>query len=245
MNKFIIGIAGNKNAGKDTFASMLNYIFSKGLTNATYREWITQRKRYELTFKDIILHFGDNLKDCLSIMYQINRECFDDRTYKDELWYNITNHEFISEKDSYEYNMVKYTIEDFEQHSLSDLVDNPEFQTLIKLRTLMQYYGTELCRNTLSRNIWVNNTIRKAEFISDARNRCFVADVRFNEEADAIMNAKSSTGVLIRINRPIATGTAHESETINFDTNYVIENDNTLLQLFYKAVQIVQILKGI
>ena len=47
MKNYIIGIAGQKNSGKDTLASMINYIFSAGVTRANYSDWITKRITYD------------------------------------------------------------------------------------------------------------------------------------------------------------------------------------------------------
>ena len=54
MKKFIIGIAGAKNSGKDTVASMINYIFAVGVTRASYAEYLIKRTSIDNTYKDRI-----------------------------------------------------------------------------------------------------------------------------------------------------------------------------------------------
>ena len=71
MKKFIIGIAGAKNSGKDTVASMINYIFAVGVTRASYAEYLIKRTSIDNTYKDRIVHFADGLKDILSNLYNI------------------------------------------------------------------------------------------------------------------------------------------------------------------------------
>ena len=64
MKNIIIGIAGQLNSGKDTVASMINYIHQQGVTKASYRDWQISQSHYDINFKHKIIHFADPLKDC-------------------------------------------------------------------------------------------------------------------------------------------------------------------------------------
>ena len=87
MKECIIGIAGHKNSGKDTVASMINYIFVTGITRSNYADYVIRRKSIDISHKDRIIHFADSMKDAMSIIFSIPRSAFDDRVKKDnEYW---------------------------------------------------------------------------------------------------------------------------------------------------------------
>lgn len=241
MKSYIIGIAGKKNSGKDTLASMLNYIVAVGTTSASFVDWATNKDRYDLQFKDRITHFADPMKDCLSIMYNIPREYFDDRVKKDEEWYCIAERRFISEKESINIKYIRVNIDDLDGHPLAYYLNTAPRNNkivVIKLRTLMQYFATDIGRRQLGNNLWVNATIGKAADIAMGRKICIIPDMRFKNEWNAV-----TTHILygrdIIIKRDIASSEEHDSEVIDFEPKYPIINNGTKLQLFYKAVGIV------
>lgn len=244
MKSFVIGIAGEKNSGKDTVASMINYIFAIGITNAKYSDWICRRVSYDETYKDRIIHFGDIVKDILSMMYNIPREYFDDRKYKDELWYCFETKKFIEDSiiknKKYSHNTI--TLDMLQCIDLKEILDiNDNKLNCIRIRTLMQYFGTDICRNRLGDNIWVKATMSKAIDIADARKLCIVPDVRFDNEAEAIKKSSDSLyGGVIRVKRDNCEYTNHASEIIDFDCDYTIDNNQNLYGLFYKVLNIVQ-----
>ena len=87
MKECIIGIAGCKNSGKDTVANMINYIFATGITRSNYADYVIRRKSINISHKDRIVHFADNMKDVMSIIFSIPRFAFDNRVKKDsEYW---------------------------------------------------------------------------------------------------------------------------------------------------------------
>lgn len=250
MNNYIIGIAGNKNAGKDTIANMINYIFKRGVTKASYADWALQKaKLYNL--QDRIIHFADGNKDILSILFSIDRMYFDSRRYKDEAYYNITTGNFIDpivvEHDK-RWRII--TIDMLKEHSLSYIINhndsnyNTKFDA-IKLRTLLQYFGTEICRNQLGNDIWIKATMNKATTIANSRRLCVIADVRFENEADSIrcINDLPLYGRVVKIVRnidKIGNNDKHESEQGINNYDYLIENNGSLMQLFYKVLDIIQ-----
>ena len=247
MKSYIIGLAGNKNSGKDTVASMINYIFAVGATKAKFAEWILKRVSYDETYKDRIIHFADSLKDCLSIIYNIPRSAFDDRHMKDEMYYSLISGNFISREivNAYnsDYNVI--TNEILKHSSLKDELETyDELHHVITIRTLMQYFGTEVCRENLGRNIWIKSALGKIVDVTINRRLCIVPDVRFTNEAAAIHKRDASLyGVSIRINRPDSNNDNHDyhdSEIIAFSTDYSINNNGTLTSLFYKTLEICQ-----
>ena len=247
MKSYIIGLAGNKNSGKDTVASMINYIFAVGITKAKYSDWVLKRASYDETYKDRIVHFADSLKDCLSIIYNIPRRYFDDRQYKDEMYYSFATGKFVA-KQSIEQYKQHYNIITNEVLKHSSLKD--EFETynelhhVITLRTLMQYFGTEVCRENLGHNIWIKSAIGKIADVAISRRLCIVPDVRFTNETAAIhFDNLSLYGRVVRINRNTDnTGKHdyHDSEIIAFSTDYSINNNGTMSELFFNVLDICQ-----
>lgn len=247
MKSYIIGLAGNKGCGKDTVASMINYIFAVGITKAKYSDWILKRTSYDETYKDRIVHFADNLKDCLSIIYNIPRCAFDDRTMKDEMYYSFSTGRFVNKQTVIQhpndYNVI--TNEVLKHSSLKNEFETyDELHHVITIRTLMQYFGTEVCRNNLGRDIWVKSGISKIVEVAANRRLCVVPDVRFTNEAAAIhRDAPSLYGRVVRITRNTDnTGEYdyHDSEIIAFSTDYSITNNDNLAGLFFKVLDVCQ-----
>ena len=245
MKSFIIGIAGCANSGKDTVASMINYIFADGVTQASYQRYVIKHISIDGTFKDRIIHFADPLKDVLSCMYNIPRSYFDDRAYKDKYWYNINKGEFIKQPivigKGYNTINIEHLNEDWSLHDILNTYD--ELNNVIKLRTLMQYFGTNICRNKMGHDVWINATMRRAIDIANTRRLCIISDVRFDNEVEAIQSVSEPLyGGVIKVNRGNNESSEHSSEIIDFTVNFEIDNNGTLMQLFYKVLEICQTL---
>lgn len=247
MKDIIIGVGGEANSGKDTVASMINYITHVGITRAKYDQWITKRKIYDDQNSDRILHFADNPKKAVSIIYNIPIEYFYDRRYKDDLYYCISENRFIKEEDlSYKY--VEITIDDLSNNSLANIIEyieKPNLLTVyavIKLRTLLQYFGTDICRTQLGLDIWVASTKKKAVDIVIGRKICIIPDVRFQNESDAILSSPFRSEVIKLVGRN-STSDKHESEDCNFSYTKLIENTGTLFELYYKIIDILAKIK--
>lgn len=247
MKSFIIGIAGAKNSGKDTIASMINYIFAVGVTRASYAEYLIKRTSIDNTYKDRIVHFADNMKDAMSIIFGIPRCTFNDRQKKDNAYWDYFNKTFVSFADVIRDNdsfVIHDTDELYYTKPLSEMIKSAieEHRHLyIKIRTLMQYFGTDICRYFLDKDIWIRSTMVKVVNIAASRRLCIIPDVRFANEADAIRFVSSPLyGEVIKVNRNNDDNSKHSSEIINFTTDFEIDNDSTLLILFYKVLEICQ-----
>ncbi len=238
--KLIIGVGGRKNSGKDMVCSIFNYINYKTLEQANYHDWELNRQQYDITLKNRVIHFADPVKDNLSVMFGINRKLFDDRYYKDEIWYDIRRGIFLEQK-KFTLNNIKLVIDDFTNlDSFRKLIADNSEMPVIKLRTLMQVYAT-LMRTCFDDDIWVNSTIAKAELISQGRELCLIGDVRYINEAMAIKSVrKSSTGIIVRVSRNIANINVdnHQSEEDLFDADYTIDNNSTIIDTFYQCFNI-------
>lgn len=244
----IIGIGGTRGSGKDTLASMINYILEVGTAKAKYSDWNKKNNtfaRLSSTYKkpDTIIHYADNLKDCLSIIYNIRRDYFDNRKYKEDMWYCFSNRKFYSNTDLVGGTFYKIDIKDLELNSLSYILTNLRFQCVIKLRTLLQYFGTNVCRQILGKDIWLNSTITKANELNYLKGFCIIADVRFNNEAEVISKYISNRVIKIERDSAIHTGESfkggHQSEICDFQYTNLITNNTTLMALYYKALDFV------
>lgn len=236
--RIIVGVKGTKGSGKDTIASMIHYIMAVGTTSANMDGWeiYDKSKKDELDVPTI--HFADKIKDDLSLAFNISRECFDDSKYKDEMYYHFRTGAFIKKIDCTvpieEINIDKLSI-----NTLAELRSQNHDDCIIKLRTLMQYYGTEVMRNHIGTDIWVRSTINKAIQFKNYYGYAVIGDVRYDNEAKAIYDIG---GKIIYVNRfGNNTVKEHTSEIINTDMkDIVIINNGTKLGLFYKVLEFVK-----
>lgn len=249
MKSFIIGIAGAKNSGKDTIASMINYIFAIGVTRATYGDYLIKKVKIDNTNADRVAHFADNMKDAMSIIFGIPRCTFNDRQKKDNAYWDYFNKTFVSFVDVIRDNdalVIHNTDELYYTNPLSEIIKSAikEHKHLyIKVRTLMQYFGTDICRYFLDEDIWVRSAMVKIANVAAARRLCIIPDVRFANEAEAIRFVDSPLyGGVIKVNRDNDDSSKHSSEIIDFTVDFEIDNDGTLMQLFYKVLEICQTL---
>lgn len=240
----IIGIAGKAGSGKDTVANMINYILKNG-NNGSYKDYrLTMNEKDNTT----ITHFADAVKDCLSIMFNITRINFDDFQYKNKYWFCINDYNFYKDKVENSVN-IYVTIEDLQYKSLNDICkENKDKFVFVQLRTLMQYFGTDICRNHINEYIWINNTIRKALFIAHEHDYAIISDVRFQNEAESILELNKDDrydGFIIIVKRDSDKQDSHESEKLQFNniTAFEINNNGSLLELYYKVYAIVQEIK--
>lgn len=228
----IIGIAGTAGSGKDTAARMISYIYRRG-SAANYAKWLEYDRVVE-KYPNII-HFADNVKKCLSIIYNIPLEYFNNRCYKDEYFYILNEKRFIDYTTANrEYFIIEHS--DLMNEPLAEHVSHKP-KCCIKLRTLMQYFATDLCRYHLDDDIWIKSTMAEIISIMDITDVGIIADVRFQNEASYIKNKQN--GIIIKLTRNTIK-LNHSSEKINFECDYEIENNGSLQKLFYKILEIIQ-----
>lgn len=236
----IVGIKGFKGSGKDTVASMISYILHDGIMKANYNTWLLYHKNGFVENDEIIIHFADKLKDDISEFCGIDRKLLDKQEIKENYYYNF-NTGIVSTniKDSFYIidncndTILKY--DDLAKHLV--LFSN---NVSIKIRALLQYYGTNIIRNHFWREAFIRYTMNKAFDIRNSKGQCIIADARFdNDECKAI---RDCGGMIIRVDRKSNNDNhdSHESEqiTINKD-DYVIDNTGTLVGLFYKVLKFV------
>lgn len=233
----IVGIKGFKGSGKDTVASMISYILHDGIMKANYNTWLLYHKNGFIENDEIIIHFADKLKDDIAAFCNIDRKLLDRQDIKEENYYNFkTGIVSTNIKDT---DRVINNIGEINYDNLSTLL-LLNTNVSIKIRVLLQYYGTNVIRNHFCHNAFINYTMNKAFDIRNSKGQCIIADARFeNDECKAI---RDCGGMIIRVDRKSNNDNhdSHESEqiTINKD-DYVIDNTGTLVGLFYKVLKFV------
>jgi len=113
-------------------------------------------------------------------------------------------------------------------------------------RLLLQIYGTQIFRNRVDTNHWVDKVVD--DINSSIEDFYIITDVRFlNEISHLEKNLTIDSEVIkIRVNRDIARGGVsdeHISETALDDYNgwdYLIENDSDLNELKNKTIEIIK-----
>ena len=234
----IVGIKGFKGSGKDTVASMISYILHDGIMKANYDTWLLYHKNEFVENDEIIIHFADKLKDDISEFCGIDRKLLDRQEIKENYYYNfktgivttnITDSFYVV--DNCNDNILKY-------NDLAGYLVLYSNNVIIKIRVLLQYYGTNIIRNHFWKEAFINYTMNKAFDIRNSKGQCIIADARFeNDECEAI---KQCGGMIIRVDRKFNNNDNHESEQIKISQDdYVIDNTGTLVGLFYKVLKFV------
>lgn len=234
----IVGIKGFKGSGKDTVASMISYILHDGIMKANYDTWLLYHKNGFVENDEIIIHFADKLKDDIAAFCNIDRKLLDRQDIKENYYYNF-NTGIVSTniKDSFyiidNCNDAILKYDDLAKHLV--VFSN---NVSIKIRLLLQYYGTNVIRNHFWKEAFIRYTMNKAFDIRNSKGQCIIADARFeNDECEAI---KQCGGMIIRVDRKFNNNDNHESEQIKISQDdYVIDNTGTLVGLFYKVLKFV------
>lgn len=196
----IIAFSGNKFVGKDTAAEILI-------------------KRHG--FKRIGL--ADKLKDICSEVFEIPRKDMDDPfkkeyLFKKELKISIENIDSLLrrvQRDGFEFNF---------EDTFRDICKNFHGKTLTSIRDILQTVGTDIYRNFIQDNIWLEYI--KKEIIPTSN--IVITDARFKNERDFL---KEIGAVLVLIKRPgYENASTHISENqLGTDSEYdaVVTNEDT------------------
>ena len=102
-------------------------------------------------------------------------------------------------------------------------------------RHALIYIGTDVCRNLVDKDIWLNLTLDK---IKKIEGHVVITDARFKNEREAI---KRIGGVTMFVDRPLVSekfdaSKAHESELdqLNYSYDVMVINDRTLEALQFE-----------
>lgn len=262
-SKYLFGIGGKANSGKDLVGRIIQCLTAK-YTSEEILDILSKDGDYlSLPFSDEtnweIKKFADKLKDIVCLLIGCTRKELEDRKFKEKV---------LGE----EWDIKIITYIDGELHKIYNPSDSEDFNIKCKYpisytsniikqtpRSLLQKIGTDLFRNQLHSNTWVNATFADYKPIGDIllegevrRVReedliypnWIITDMRFPNELEAV---KKHNGITIRINRGLIERTGkmiHEPEHIsetaldNAEFDYVIENDGTIGDLIEKVREI-------
>lgn len=226
----IIGISGKAQSGKDTVGKIIQYLTDKSSFGYThpdgFDDYISYLDNGHNSNSIWQIHkFADALKDIICILTGCTREQLEDIEFKNnklpDKWirYGYANGFYRYYRNGKEETKMNNTQCDKERYELEYKTN---WQTAYKVhptyRELLQYIGTDLLRNQLHDNVWVNALFSKykpnicsgvthcalAGKFEISCNLCpeypnwIITDVRFPNEVKAI---KDRDGINIRVNR--------------------------------------------
>lgn len=225
----IIGVAGKKGSGKDLVGKIIQYLFDTKntgykISESNFNDYLKNKHDLKSDFK--IVKFADKLKDLVCLLIGCTREQLEDYTFKEtpldwktELYWvedvdgNILGHKTTSKS--------KVHI-DFEYYSQNNSCSIESAVIDITPRFLLTYIGTDLLREQLFDNIWVNATLSNykpkikecsnydlGDVLTDIKHlgkpyppleypNWVITDVRHSNEAQAILDLE---GIIVQVNR--------------------------------------------
>jgi len=112
------------------------------------------------------------------------------------------------------------------------------------VRKLLQFIGTELFRQNIDDAIWVKSLWYQ---IKDSGENYVVTDVRFPNELGFLAENGGKDFISIKVIRSGHDGsvglTGHESEAYDLQTQFIIENDGTIQDLYNEVDEIMDEIK--
>ena len=268
----IIGISGKIGSGKDTIGKIIQY-FTSGLDkgNVAYDVWDGNTLWNTKPHNWQIRKFADAPKNIVCILIGCTREQLEDIDFKNsklgEEWirYGYADgfiKKYIGNGEMGEpiMNNKQCSKEEYEEHYKTNW--QTAYKSHLTIRELLQVIATDLFRNQLHEDIWINALFAnykplfyskvkrdyiqingKQEDIGASLNdgseypNWIITDVRFPNELQAI---KDKGGIVIRVNRPNLIENNHLSETsldsATFD--FVINNDKDIEHLIQQTKEI-------
>jgi hypothetical protein len=223
----IIAFGGFRDTGKDVSSNMLVYM----LNTPKFMHSYTMYKLFGSIIKGSWkkTSFAKPLKQVLSVIFNVPVEKFEDREFKERCCVNLNTLEIKSI-----YDINNFTFDLITDNQFSRALKNKDYDFIkskwITIRQSLQYVGTECARQFISNDIWINATLRNP-------GKIVISDLRFKREFDII---SERGGILIYIDRPdrYAGNHASEREVLELYNSgmfkYVIHNNGTLKDLFYK-----------
>ena len=245
----IIGISGKIGSGKDLIGEIIQYLqynLDQG-TNISFEEYEIDSLGYNNKWE--IVKFADSLKDIVCILTGCTRKQLEDIDFKNSYlgdeWIKL-----LINKNCQTNSICKY--------SNNGLCPNPctNKNSLQQLtyRQLLQYLGTDLLRNQLHENCWVNSLFSKYKANLIMKSTQFgvvhvqypnwiITDIRFLNEVDAV---KDRGGIIIRVNRfddsdmQATHINQHPSETAidNYSFDHTIDNNGSIEDLIKEVKSI-------
>ncbi len=230
----IIGIAGRKQAGKNTVANYINGSILQSLDMISDFE-IGNNGELEIKTKDSSGTEGWGVfdvtrKDEEFISYAENALFPYVKIYHfaDPLKLMAIDFFDLEPQQVYGTDKDKNTSTPYTQNGWNNKMTAREF---------LQYFGTEVMRN-IKDTVWVDYTIKKIQ--QEQSSVAIIPDVRFPNEVDAI---KKAGGIVIRLDRNIyddqhVCETALDKDKYDWDNfDYIINNNDSSLSDLCKSLE--------
>jgi len=223
----IVAISGKIHSGKDEVGKIIQYLFYLKSNihkdnKLSYKSFVKTNRVNNLLISDIvpeIKKFADTLKDIICLLTGCTREQLENEDFK--------NSTLPDEWAFYGFGEVKGSLHSEVKIDYLSSQCNSQFENGIDINTkyickptyrdLLQYIGTDLFRNQLHENVWINalmskyiGTHKAIQYgTTDGLDRIptgditeypnwIITDCRFENEAKAI---KDRGGIIIRVNR--------------------------------------------
>lgn len=177
-----------------------------------------------------VTSFARPLKEVLSIILGVPAEKFEDRDFKENYCVDFNSNKI--------YNIKEAPDKLLTDKELSKLIDNKMYYDIadhyLTIRQVMQYFGTQICREFISNKIWINATL--------TQNNLIISDLRFKKEFEELDYHKSFR---VLLERPGCNPGNHasEREIMDLKSNRTFEgyvnNNGTLKDLFYKIKNLI------
>jgi hypothetical protein len=253
----LIGIAGQKFAGKDTVAHLINGICSQSLPimegqmepPEPYEVIQSGGEIFQSPFR--IKKFADKIKDMTCVLLNCTRQQLEDPVWKEEslgegwlkykLEYTIfTNHSgdmdgefYYSTREEANAEMVRVMRKVTYEKAILKYINVIPVE--MSPRLIMQTLGTEWGREIIHPDLWVLSTFRNWNSSSD----WIITDVRYTNEANEVLKRG---GILIKVNRNSSSSAdthASEQGLEGFeDYDFVINNNHDLINLQDKIYEL-------
>lgn len=98
-----------------------------------------------------------------------------------------------------------------------------------EIRRLLQVIGTEMGRQVLGENCWVDLVDRKIKASGNVN--AVITDLRFPNEAQYVRSLNGKIVLIVRPDNPDSIGASHASEQYTPEPDYVLNNDGSLWKL--------------
>lgn len=147
----IIGISGKIGSGKDTIGRIIQYLTCSAMgIQIEMKDWIDKPDYNNFRPDWQIVKFADALKDIVCILTGCTREQLEDEEFKN----SKLSDEWKKERSVIDINGVNI-----------DMSNAPKVAPTY--RNILQYIGTDLLRNQLHENVWVNALFSKYKYNKD------------------------------------------------------------------------------
>lgn len=209
----IIGIAGCKNSGKSSLCRYLSFIIARAdglIVDDSLSGSFDNRNLAQVpkdATKKVYITSNNSTYTEAKLLCEPNVEIMSFANPLKEICTNILNipSDNVYGSDEDKSVNTEYTWDNMPSHIRSSNGSNKSGN--MTAREVMQVIGTDIFRNYFHNNIWVSYMLRKIN--SSKADVIFIDDLRFNSEAEALMNKGA---MIIHIERMWGQGGSHHSE---------------------------------